>query len=200
MYSMTASARSWKRYGDRQQSFPIYKYRKNKEQGMEEERLQDVVTLRPLDPSDIDLMMELVNDQRVTRYLPGMITDRKMMEGWVSSLGKVAHEYVVMAGDQEIGECSLDIYGETAEAGPMLLPDHWGQGYGTKVLELLKDIACGSNVTAMRATTDRKNTAAVRLLMKSGYQQQKSGWMVRISDEGDDLSEGQEILLFARKI
>ena len=36
--------------------------------------------------------------------------------------------------------------------------------------------------------------------MKSGYQQQKSGWMVRISDEGDDLSEGQEILLFARKI
>jgi RimJ/RimL family protein N-acetyltransferase len=105
-----------------------------------------------------------------------------------------------MAGDQEIGECSLDIYGETAEAGLMLLPDHWGQGYGTKVLELLKDIACGINVTAMRATTDRKNTAAVRLLMKSGYQQQKSGWMVRISDEGDDLSEGQEILLFARKI
>ena len=167
---------------------------------MEEERLQDVVTLRPLDPSDIDLMMELVNDQRVTRYLPGMITDRKMMEGWLSSLDKVAHEYVVMAGDQEIGECSLDIYGETAEAGLMLLPDHWGQGYGTKVLELLKDIACGINVTAMRATTDMKNTAAVRLLMKSGYQQQKSGWMVRISDEGDDLSEGQEILLFARKI
>ena len=25
MYSMTASARSWKRYGDRQQSFPIIK-------------------------------------------------------------------------------------------------------------------------------------------------------------------------------
>ena len=166
---------------------------------MEEERLQDAVTLRPLALSDIDLMMELVNDQRVTRYLPGMITDRKMMEGWLSSLDKVAHEYVVMAEDQEIGECSLDVYGETAEAGLMLLPDHWGQGYGTKVLELLKDIACGINVTAMRATTDRKKPA-VRLLMKSGYQQQKSGWMVRISDEGDDLSEGQEILLFARKI
>lgn len=167
---------------------------------MEEERLQDAVTLRPLALSDIDLMMELVKDQRVTRYLPGMITDRKMMEGWLSSLGKVAHEYVVMAGDQEIGECSLDVYGETAEAGLMLLPEYWGQGYGTKVLELLKDIACGINVTAMRATTDRKNTAAVRLLMKSGYQQQKSGWMVRISDEGDDLSEGQEILLFTKKI
>lgn len=167
---------------------------------MEEKRLQDAVTLRPLAPSDIDLMMELVNDQRVTRYLPGMITDRKMMERWLSSLGKGAHEYVVLAGDQEIGECSLDVYGETAEAGLMLLPEYWGQGYGTKVLELLKDIACGINVTAMRATTDRKNTAAVRLLMKSGYQQQKSGWMVRISDEGDDLSEGQEILLFTKKI
>ena len=167
---------------------------------MEEERLQDAVTLRPLAPSDIDLMMELVNDQRVTRYLPGMITDRKMMESWLSSRGKGAHEYVVLAGDQEIGECSLDVYGDSAEAGLMLLPDHWGQGYGTKVLELLKDIACGINVTAMRATTDRKNTAAVRLLMKSGYQQQKSGWMVRISDEGDDLSEGQEILLFTKKI
>ena len=31
---------------------------------MEEERLQDAVTLRPLALSDIDLMMELVNDQR----------------------------------------------------------------------------------------------------------------------------------------
>ena len=115
---------------------------------MEEERLQDAVTLRPLAPSDIDLMMELVNDQRVTRYLPGMITDRKMMESWLSSLGKGAHEYVVLAGDQEIGECSLDVYGDSAEAGLMLLPDHWGQGYGTKVLELLKDIACGINLTS----------------------------------------------------
>lgn len=105
---------------------------------MEEERLQDAVTLRPLALSDIDLMMELVNDQRVTRYLPGMITDRKMMEGWLSSLGKVAHEYVVMAGDQEIGECSLDVYGETAEAGLMLLPDHWGQGTGRKCLSYLR--------------------------------------------------------------
>ena len=34
---------------------------------MEEKRLQDAVTLRPLALSDIDLMMELVNDQRVTR-------------------------------------------------------------------------------------------------------------------------------------
>ena len=197
---MTASARSWKRYGDRQQSFPIYKYRQNKEQGMEKERLHDIVTLRTLAPSDIDLMMELVNDQRVTRYLPRMITDRKIMESWLASLGKEAHEYVVMAGDQEIGECSLDIYGDSAEAGLMLLPDYWGQGYGTKVLELLEDIACGIKVTATRATTDRKNVAAVRLLMKSGYQQQKRGWMVRILDEGDDLSEGQEILLFTKKI
>ena len=68
------------------------------------------------------------------------------------------------------------------------------------MLELLEDIACGIKVTATRATTDRINAAAVRLLMKSGYQQQKSGWMVRILDEGDDLSEGQEILLFIKKI
>ena len=84
---------------------------------MEEERLQDAVTLRPLVPSDIDLMMELVNDQRVTRYLPGMITDRKMMEGWFSSLGKVAHEYVVMAGDQEIGESGSCFCQSTGDKG-----------------------------------------------------------------------------------
>ena len=64
---------------------------------MEKERLHDIVTLRTLAPSDIDLMMELVNDQRVTRYLPRMITDRKIMESWLASLGKEAHEYVVMA-------------------------------------------------------------------------------------------------------
>ncbi len=123
-----------------------------------------------------------------------------MMEYWISSLGKGAHEYVVLAGDREIGECSLDIYDDSAETGLMLMPDYWEQGYGTKVLEILEDIARGIKVTAMRATTDRNNTAAVRLLVKSGYQQQKCGWMVRISDEGNDLSEGQEILLVTKKI
>ena len=82
----------------------------------------------------------------------------------------------------------------------MLKFEYWGQGYGTKVLELLEVKARESGTTVMKATMDRNNIAAVRLLMKSGYHQQKSGWMVRILDEGDDLSEGQEILLFTNKI
>lgn len=82
----------------------------------------------------------------------------------------------------------------------MLKFEYWGQGYGTKVLELLEVKARESGTTVMKATMDRNNIATVRLLMKSGYHQQKSGWTTRLSDDGEALDEGREILLFAKKI
>lgn len=161
------------------------------------------VRLREINADDADFMMQLISDPKVTRFIPGMIQDREMLVSWMQSLDFADHEYIVQIDgtDENIGECSLTEQGESAEIGFMLLPKYWHQGYGTEVVNSLIDKARAMNLKELTATTDERNRAAIRLLEKCGFQKQKSGWMVRLSeDEDDKMGEGQNIILFRRVI
>ena len=162
------------------------------------EEAKDMITLRPLAVSDIDFLVKLVTDQRVTQYLPGMITDRRMLGSWISGLGTNDHEYIILLGESEIGECSLNAYGDAAEAGIMLMPEQRNRGYGTEALEKLLASSVPPGIRTITATTAAENTAVIKLLDKSGFKQQDSGWMMKLSEDGEVLSEGQDILQFTK--
>ena len=140
------------------------------------------IKLRPITAEDTDFMVRLVSEPALTRYLPGMITNHSMMESWIRSLRDSDHEYIVQHDGTEIGECSLTVADDqTAEIGFMLLPQFWRRGFGTEVVQQLLEKADQLQVTEVTATTDVKNTAAVQLLTKMGFQKQNIGWMASLS-------------------
>lgn len=161
------------------------------------------VRLREINADDADFMMQLVSDPKVTRFIPGMIQDREMLISWIQSLGTTDHEYIVEieGTDELIGECSLTEQGETGEIGFMLLPKYWHQGYGTEVVNSLIDKAQAMKIKELSATTDERNRAAIRLLQSCGFKEEKSGWMVMLSEsEGDETGSGQNIIQFRKSI
>lgn len=161
------------------------------------------VELRDITEDDADFMLRLVSDPMVTRFLPGMIQDREMLLSWIQSLGSSDHEYIVRIEeiDEVIGECSLTKQGDNAEIGFMLLPKYWLLGYGTEVVTSLIEIARDMRLKELTATTDARNHAAIRLLKKCGFKQQKNGWMVVIPEgEESKIEGGQSIIQFQRRL
>ena len=161
------------------------------------------IKLRDITENDAEFMMQLVGDPKVTKFIPGMIQDREMLVSWIHALGPMDHEYIVTIEEteEEIGECSLTEQGTTGEIGFMLLPHFWRRGYGTEVVHSLVEIARGLEIKELTATTDSRNKAAIRLLEKTGFKKQKSGWMVMIpEDKVEKMGEGQTIIQFRRVI
>ena len=161
------------------------------------------VSLREINTEDADFMLRLVNDPKVTRFLPGLIQDREMLISWIQSLRPTDHEYIIAIEEtgEEIGECSLTKQGDSAEIGFMLLPKYWMQGYGTETVTSLIEIARDMKLKELTATTDSRNKAAIRLLEKCGFKKQKYGWMVMISEDEESKSDGgQNIIQFQRSL
>ena len=161
------------------------------------------VALREITADDAEFMMRLVGDPKVTKYIPGMIQDREMVISWIRSLSTQDHEYIVMIEEtgEEIGECSLTGQGSAGEIGFMIRPQFWRRGYGTEVVNRLVEKARDMGIRDLTAATDSEYKAAIRLLEKCGFKKQKSGWMVRISEDADaGLESGQTIIQFWRSI
>ena len=58
------------------------------------------IQLRPLRIDDTDFMVALASNPGATRYLPALITDRQMMESWISDLESTDHEFIVLLDDK----------------------------------------------------------------------------------------------------
>lgn len=140
------------------------------------------LVFKPLHEKDLGWMLTLTTNPDVVRYIPGMIGDAATMKMWFSSLDADSGEYVVFLRETgvPIGECSLTINRDKAEGeiGFMLLPEYWQQGYGTEVVQYLLGLAETQGVNTITAMTHTKNTAAVRLLLRTGFEKYTIGWMV----------------------
>ena len=159
--------------------------------------------LREITEDDADFLIRLVSDQMVTRYIPSMIQDRETLISWIRSLSPKDHEYMVLIEetDELIGECSLTVTADhTAEIGFMLLPQFWRRGNGTEVVRELLENSALMQVAEVTATTDIKNTAAIKLLTKMGFQKQNIGWMASLSEEGEEMLQPQTVVRFSRKM
>ena len=161
------------------------------------------IHLREISTDDADFMMRLVCDPKVTKYIPGMIQDREMLLSWIHGLRPTDHEYIITIKEteEEIGECSLTEQGTSGEIGFMILPQFWRRGYGTETVHSLVEKARGLGIKELSATTDSRNKSAIRLLEKTGFKKQKSGWMVMIPEnEETEISKGQATVQFRRGI
>ncbi len=65
---------------------------------------------------------------------------------------------------------------EEAELGYMLLPEFWGNGFGSEIAETLLEVATSdSNLTRVFAITDPNNVASRKILINNGFASEEVG-------------------------
>jgi len=76
-----------------------------------------------------------------------------------------------MAFDQQqcIGMGCLCPFQKDVEVGYMIYPEYWGQGYGSKLCQLLVEKALKMDVKRIVAYIDPNNKASLKILIKNGF-------------------------------
>lgn len=60
-----------------------------------------------------------------------------------------------------------------AELGYMLLPEHWGKGYGSEIAKILIEKAKNNSIKRLIAIIDPNNIPSRKILINSGFQSEK---------------------------
>ncbi|WBB64845.1 GNAT family N-acetyltransferase [Micromonospora sp. WMMD812] len=150
-----------------------------------EGRLTDgVVTLRPLEPADADLMYRLHTlPEVVANQAPPVPPARAAIERrcrlsesqWL--VGGIARLLILdAASGTPAGSCGLSVSDAAAGEGSVgyaLLPDWRGRGYATRAVRLLAGYAFGpAGLARLAAGTVPDNVASHRVLEKVGFRRE----------------------------
>lgn len=146
-----------------------------------------MLTFQPLQAADFAHYYAMVGDLRVM----AMITERALTEAEARDkfeamladdqqpgLGR----FLVWLSSPEVivgfGTLTRKKAGATeAEIGYMLLPAHWGKGYGGLIAAELITRARAANLASLFAIIDPANTASRRILIKNGFHSEWQGQM-----------------------
>lgn len=134
--------------------------------------------MRALDTCDAEAFAALLQDRRVTRFLPSAPAACSVAEashcialaGRAMERGSHWHWALLLQGEARmIGELTLDRH--SAEVGLWLGADHWQQGFAGEALQTLMVRArplCG--LDSLRAMIVRGNFAACRVFERLGFE------------------------------
>ncbi|RSD28978.1 GNAT family N-acetyltransferase [Mesobacillus subterraneus] len=142
------------------------------------------LTLHKFQSKDFDDYFRLVSNEAVM----AMITERSIplneaKENFRRIVERNArlnefgsYKVVDRITNQFVGFGSLILNEEQAveaELGYMLLPEHWGKGYGSVIADLLIKKASNTTVNRLTAMIDPKNIASRKILIKKGFVSEK---------------------------
>ncbi len=141
-------------------------------------RRGETVELRTVETDDVEFLQETVTDPRVRTSLAAVDPMNEHQEReWVESLGEDEGVQLLVCVDGDpVGTIGLEppnqVWG-TAEAGYMITPDEWGNGYATDALRALCDHAFGERrLNKVYATAYASNTASRRVMEKAGFREE----------------------------
>ena len=131
--------------------------------------------LSALRKDDLEPFVRLRTDADVMCYLGGQrdeVTERKNLDRLLGSDSKNP-VWAIRSGEDSsfIGIITLTPHhdGEDIEISYLLLPEWWGQGYGTEAVRAIIDHGLNNlNLPRIVAETQTANTASVRLLKRVG--------------------------------
>lgn len=131
---------------------------------------------------DFDYYFQLVSNEKVMEQ----ITERAIpfieaQENFQKILERnrkydIFGTYKVCEGGKFIGLGHLTLNAtneEEAEIGYMIVPEHWGKGYGKTIGRQLVELAKGTNVTTLKAIIDPNNIASRKILINLGFESEK---------------------------
>lgn len=138
-------------------------------------RKGDAVELRTVEEEDVDFLQEVVNHPQVRPHVFQFEPlNRRQEREWVESIGEEAGvHFLVCADGSPVGITGLNDPVEPwglAEAGYMIHPEHWNNGFATDAVRELCGYAFDERryhkVTARAYAT---NPASGRVLEKVGF-------------------------------
>ena len=140
----------------------------------------DRITLKALGNEDEAALKELVNDQRVYRYLPTFLFEKKYDDiSYVIShlYDECFRESIILGIFKDNEFCGLaEMYGyrdpiHKISVGYRLLERYWGQGIATEALGLMVDYLYNeTDIEIITASTMIENRASAKVLIKNGFE------------------------------
>lgn len=131
--------------------------------------------LSKLQSNDYDDVKQLYRDEKVRRYLGGIVDEERCKIKFVGILNADCDSYYWVIREIEkkqfVGLVSLDLHhdGKNTEISYDLMPKWWGKGYGTEIIkEVISYGFKELGLTKIVAETQTANKASIRLLERVG--------------------------------
>ncbi|OIN65701.1 hypothetical protein BLD48_14490 [Exiguobacterium sp. KRL4] len=136
-----------------------------------------MIELRKMDEADYPAYATLVMDERVMRYITEhALTESEAKRRFASIIERQRHDrlgtYVVYQDETwiGIGHVTRSVRQPfEAEIGYMLLPEQWGNGYGSLLASRLLELATEHELTVVTATIDPNHVASRKILTNLGF-------------------------------
>ena len=158
------------------------------------------LTLRPLEPCDLETTHAYAGDAANTEYmvhLPNRAKQetaqflRKAIAEWGKDRPQ-SYEFAVVLGKKHIGAVSiyLDDSGEACELGWIIHRDFQGNGYATEAAKAVLDFAFDRlNVKKVCAHCDHRNEPSYRVMQKIGLALEREDGLRRYKGSDEDVPE-----------
>ena len=141
-----------------------------------------MISIRAFHPDDEPHLIELANNERVTRYLrdhfPRPYTRRDALY-WIEegSGNELGQHFAVSLNGNCIGSVGVfwgrDEYRYGGEVGYWVGEPYWGRGYATRAVELLSEwLLANTSLLRFEARVIDRNLASMRVLEKCGFQRE----------------------------
>ncbi len=137
----------------------------------------NMVILRDFNKKDIRCLVELLNNNNVTKYLTSRIPEPytvKDAKWWVKTGSKIGIVKAIEEDGVLVG-CISVITGEyennrSAEIGYWLGEKHWGKGIATDAVNnITSDVFSNTNIIRLFAPVFDPNKNSINVLKKCGY-------------------------------
>lgn len=136
-------------------------------------------------PADFGKYARLLMNEDVMKYIAGKALTREKSEQRFQKVLETSRSYpeagffIVKSkpGNDFIGVAKLVPFGKNrAEVRYMLLPENWGQGYATEMVNKMINLAREKQLAVeLIGIVDPENPASVRVLTKFGFQLYETG-------------------------
>lgn len=146
-----------------------------------------LLRLRKVTYEDEELLLRWANDPatRASSFETHHISDEEH-HAWFTKMmddpERIA--FILMEDDAPVGQCRIDIEGESAEIDYSIAPDRRGMGYGKLIVALLLDEVHEHypEISRLIAKVKPKNVASARCFTNNGFEEKYECYEYNLSE------------------
>lgn len=157
---------------------------------LETERL----ILRRYKESDIDMQYEIINDERLSKYIkfPKYTKDEELdcIKKWIKDANDSKYEkWVITLKENNLPIGNISVNGiekkhNYCNVGYVILYNYWGKGYAAEALEIVSDYLLDRGYYLVECSCNELNKQSSRVMKKAGFI--KDGYIAnrRLNNDG----------------
>jgi len=133
----------------------------------------DALLLRPLEATDVDLLVLALNDPDIARFIPGVPAPytRSDAKAWIKRCAEVSRSgesepFAIVDAETGLLLGSIELHFAGPTVGYWIAPEARGRGVATRALEL---VCASTDLRPLRLTTHPDNRASQRVAEKAGF-------------------------------